>query len=305
MGYNPVSDRIILARFKTMIGILIVIQIYAPTTDAKQQEIDSFYNLLQATLNDHKHSASVIVMGDFNAKVGNDWKNAGGALGRFGRGDSNETGECLIQFANANSMVITNTCFRQAKANRQWTWESPDGVTLNVIDYILISSRWKSSVTNSRAYPSADIGSDHQLLIANIRLKLKVRRRHKASNRYDTKKLNDPLVAIEYQAEVAEKLTPIIDMLTGDTESGINDTAERLVDAFNSTSQNVLGNVRSLPAKEWLSEDTWKLIQERRTLKPSRRENIDNQRHYNYLCREIKRRSQCDKDTYLRKIVRV
>ena len=62
-------------------------------------------------------------------------------------------------------------------------------------------------------YPSADIGSDHQLLIASIRLKLKARKRHTASKRYDTKKLSDPLVAIDYQAEVAGKLTPIIDTL--------------------------------------------------------------------------------------------
>ena len=54
IGYNPASDWIILARLKTMIGCLIVTQIYAPTTDVKQQEVDSFYNLLQATLNDTK-----------------------------------------------------------------------------------------------------------------------------------------------------------------------------------------------------------------------------------------------------------
>jgi len=54
-----------------------------------------------------------------------------------------------------------------------------------------------------------------------------------------------------------------------------------------------------MPVKEWLSEDTWKLVQERRNLKRSRRESTDNQRHYKYLCRETKRRSQCDKGTYL------
>jgi len=71
---------------------------------------------------------------------------------------------------------------------------------------------------NSTAYHSADIGSDHQLLIANIRWKLKAQRRHTASKRYDTEKLSDPLVAVDYQAEVAEKLTPIIEALAGDAE---------------------------------------------------------------------------------------
>ena len=165
---------------------------------------------------------SLCFMGDFNAKMGTDRENACGALGRFGRGDINVAGERLIQFANANCLVITNTCFRQAKANRQWTWESPDGVTLNMIDYILMSS----SVMNSRAYPN-----DHQLLVANIRLKLKARRRHTPSRRYDTKKLSDPLVAIDYQAEVAEKLTPVIDTLARDAEDCINDVVEKMVDA--------------------------------------------------------------------------
>jgi len=91
-------------------------------------------------------------------------------------------------------------------------------------------------------------------------------------------------------------------MLAGDAEGCINDVVEKTVDAFNNTSQNILGTAWNTPAKEWLSEDTWKLVQERRNLKPSRRESTDNQRHYNYLCREIKRKSQCDKDTYLWKI---
>jgi len=55
-----------------MIGCLIVIQIYASITDAKQQEVDSFDNLLQATRNEHKDDESVIVMDDFNATVGRD-----------------------------------------------------------------------------------------------------------------------------------------------------------------------------------------------------------------------------------------
>jgi len=125
---------------------------------------------------------------------------------------------------------------------------------------------------NSRAYPSADIGSDHhKLLIANIRLKLKARSRHTASKRYDTKKLSDPLVAIDYQAEAAGKLTPVIDISTGNAEGCVNNVVEKMVDAFNNRSQNILVTVWNTPAKEWLSEDTWKLVHECRNLKPSRR----------------------------------
>ena len=110
--------------------------------------------------------------------------NAGGAIVRFSIGDINEAGEQLIQFANANRLLVTNTCFGQVKMNRKWTWESPDGFTHNMIDHILISRKWRSSVTNSRACPSADVGSDHQLLIVNIRLKLKARRKLTAVKRF-------------------------------------------------------------------------------------------------------------------------
>ena len=92
-------------------------------------------------------------MGDFNVKLETDWENAGGAIGRFSIGYINEAGEQLIHFANANRLLVTNTCFGQVKMNRKWTWESrsPDGFTHNMIDHILISSKWRSSVTNSRA----------------------------------------------------------------------------------------------------------------------------------------------------------
>jgi len=50
------------------------------------------------------------------------------------------------------------------------------------------------------------------------------------------------------------------------------------------------------PAKEWLSSDTLKLVEERRNLKPKRRKNTENRRHYNYLCREIKRQSGKDRN---------
>ena len=96
VGYNPVSDRILLARFKSFVGYLVVIQIYAPTSEAPQQDIDSFYCLLQSTVNEQKHSAFNIMMGDFNAKVGADWANAGGSVGKFGIGDGNEAGDRLI-----------------------------------------------------------------------------------------------------------------------------------------------------------------------------------------------------------------
>ena len=70
------------------------------------------------------------------------------------------------------ALVIENTLFQQHK-RRLYTWTSPDGQYRNQIDYILCSQRWRSSIQSAKTRPGADSGSNHELLIAKFRLKLK------------------------------------------------------------------------------------------------------------------------------------
>ena len=93
-------------------------------------------------------------------------------MGKFGFGVQNESGESLIEFCQKNSVVIANTLFQQHK---RWLymWTSLHGQYQNQIDYILYSQRWRSSIQSANTRPGADCGSDHELLIAKFRLKLK------------------------------------------------------------------------------------------------------------------------------------
>ena len=84
----------------------------------------------------------------------------------------NEAGQRLIEFCQENALVIANTLFQQHK-RRFYTWTSPDGQHQNQIDYVLCSQRWRSSIQTTKTRPGADCGSDHELLIAKFRLKLK------------------------------------------------------------------------------------------------------------------------------------
>ena len=95
-----------------------------------------------------------------------------GVTGKFGLGIQNEAGQRLIEFYQENTLVIANTLFQQHK-RRLCTWTSLDGQHRNQIDYILCSQRWRSSIQSAKTRPGADCGSDHQLLIAKFRLKLK------------------------------------------------------------------------------------------------------------------------------------
>ena len=66
----------------------------------------------------------------------------------------------------------SKTLFQQHK-RRLYTWTSPDSQYQNQIDYILCSQRWRSSIQSAKTRLGADCGSDHKLLIAKFRLKLK------------------------------------------------------------------------------------------------------------------------------------
>ena len=95
-----------------------------------------------------------------------------GVTGKFGLGVQNEAGQRLIEFCQENALVIANTLFQQHK-RRFYTGTSPDGQYQNQIDYILCSQRWRSSIQPEKTRWGADCGSDHELLTAKFRLKLK------------------------------------------------------------------------------------------------------------------------------------
>ena len=107
---------------------------------------------------------------DWNAKVGS--QEIPGVTGKFGLGVWNEARKRLTEFCQENTLVIVNTHFQQHK-RRLYTWTSPDGQYWNQIDYILFSQKWRSSIQSSKRRPAADCGSDHELLIAKFRPKLK------------------------------------------------------------------------------------------------------------------------------------
>ena len=112
-----------------------------------------------------------------------------GVTDKFGLGIWNEAGERLIEFCQENSLVIANTLFQQHK-RRLYTWTSPDGQYRNHIDYILCSQRWRSSIKSAKTRPGADCGSDHELLIAKFRLKLKKVRKITRPFRYDLNQIH-------------------------------------------------------------------------------------------------------------------
>ena len=145
-------------------------------------QVERFHEDLQDLLELTPPKDVLFFIQDRNAKVGS--QETPGVTGKLGLGIQNEAGQRLIEFCQDNALVIANTLFQQHKG-RLYTWTSPDGQRRNQIDYILCSQRWRSSIQSAKSSPGAECDSDHELLIAKLRLKLKKVGKTTGPFRYD------------------------------------------------------------------------------------------------------------------------
>ena len=147
-----------------------VIQACGPTSNAEEAEVEQFYEDLQDLPELTPKKDVLFIIGDWKAKVGS--QETLGVTGKFGLGVQNKAGKRLIEFCQENTLVVAKTHFQQHK-KRLYTWTTPDGQCRNQIVYILCSQRWKSSIQSAKTRRGVDCGSDHELLIAKFRFKLK------------------------------------------------------------------------------------------------------------------------------------
>jgi exonuclease III len=153
-GYQLVNDRILVVKFRVQPVNLNGIQVYAPTSLSSKEDIQHFYNCLSEIIKKIPQREVLFVMGDCKAKVGsimND-NHLRATVGKYGIGDRNEKGEMLMEFCIGNNLFIANTKFQHHK-RRLYTWRSPDGKPLNQIDFMLVKSRWRTSVRGIKTYP--------------------------------------------------------------------------------------------------------------------------------------------------------
>ena len=101
-----------------------VIQVYAPTSNAEEAEVERFNEDLQDFLELTPKKDVLFIIGDWNVKVAS--QEIPGITGKFGLGVQNEAGQRLIEFCQENVLIIANTLLKQHK-RRRCTWTSPDG----------------------------------------------------------------------------------------------------------------------------------------------------------------------------------
>ena len=125
LGCSLKNDRMSSVRFQGKPFNITVIQVYAPTSNAEEAEVEQFCEDLQDLLELKRTKKDVLfILGDWNAKV--ETQKTPGATGKCGLGMWNEAEQRQIEFCQENALVIANTLFQQNK-RRLYTWRSPDG----------------------------------------------------------------------------------------------------------------------------------------------------------------------------------
>ena len=160
---NSISQRILTATFHGNPQLTITI-IYAPTESASTTEKDDFYSSLKDHLEKVKKHNKHLVIGDFNARIGQDSHVSHPSV--IGPNcfyeNTNNNGDRLVNLCQERKLRPAQTRFPQPR-NRVWTWMHPGGST-HQLDPILINSKWVNSLRNCRAYNTVELDSDHRIL---------------------------------------------------------------------------------------------------------------------------------------------
>ncbi|XP_011167521.2 craniofacial development protein 2-like [Solenopsis invicta] len=228
---KAVLDRIIYALLRlNQRYSLQIIQAYAPAS-AQNEDIEQFYeNLMEARVSEKAHF--VIIIGDFNAKIGQRTPIDTAGVGRFGLGTRNSRGQMLVDFLSGEGMYCMNTFF-QKKPKRKWTWRSRGGAVRNEIDYILSSS--KDICEDVSVLGRFDAGSVHRLVRACFRIDTKLERRKLMRKCSQPSRVELKRKEREYQSYLERKLNPMdelsyleLDALNLKITSSIQTTVKRV-----------------------------------------------------------------------------
>ena len=283
-GFCPISERIVVAKLEAKPLDLGIIQVYAPTAESEDEEIKQFYEELERAKKCLKSQDITIIMGDFNAKVGDE--RVDDVVGPYGLGTQNERGSKLIEWCQMNEFIITNTWFEN-HPRRQWTWKSPGDRTRNKIDYILIQKRFRNAVKISKSLPGADCDSDHIPVMCNFKIKLRKLKRAK----------NQPKFLIELlkaDEQLKDQINVTIrnryDALSNITE--VEELWSKMKESIHEAMEDIIPKKNKNKDKSWMTKEILDLMEVRRKTKHDKVE-------YKKLNKEIKKKCNEEKEKWI------
>ena len=134
----------------------------------------------------------------------------------------------------SNGLVIGGAIFKHKRIHKV-TWTSPGKKTLNQIDHVMINQKWRRSLLDVKSVRGADVGSDHQLVLAKLRLKLRRTSKRKSDRLFDSQRLRNETVRQQFTVELRNRFDVLEDLPADD----INTSYDRLKKTITATSEEV------------------------------------------------------------------
>ncbi|XP_045503538.1 uncharacterized protein LOC123700381 [Colias croceus] len=154
-------------RLNTIHGFATIITAYAPTLTSSEETKDQFYNQLDETVSKVSTGDRLYILGDFNARVGQDFSTWPSCIGYHGVGNMNENGQRLLEFCSDHRLCVTNTFFK-GKLSHRVSWKHPRSGHWHQLDVVLSRSRDLREILHTRTFHSADCDTDHSLVVARV-----------------------------------------------------------------------------------------------------------------------------------------
>ena len=220
---------------------------YAPTLTAEEHINDQFYEELDEALRSVNARDKIILLGDFNARVGRRsdlWNAIGGKM--------NANGLRLLSLCSEHDLIITNTLFR-LKTIHKTSWMHPRSKQWHLLDYIIVKSDQLREVHKTRVMRGADCWTDHNLILAKIKMKIRpasLRRNHDRPKNINCAALQNDTSRQHYAEGVASLLRER--RLNGE-ELTVEEDWERMTHQLFAVASEALGYERK-NHRDWFRE---------------------------------------------------
>jgi hypothetical protein len=193
---------------------IIVLNVHAPTEDETEDMKARFYEELEHIFDTFPKYHMIILLGDFNAKVGRE--------DIFKPTTGNESLHKISNYSvvRAANFVTSKNLIVPHRNIHKFTWISPDGKTHNQLDQILIDRRRHSSVLDVRSFREADCDADQHMVVSTFRERPEMSKHttHRVHmERLNLKKLNEADGKEQYRVEISNRFT-VLENLEDDVD---------------------------------------------------------------------------------------
>ena len=189
---RPVSDRIMTMRLPlSKDNFATIISVYAPTMTNPDENKEAFYNQLASVLSGIPRTDKLLLIGDFNARIGRENDKWPLVMGKHGIGKCNSNGELLLALCSEFELIVTNTMFKQ-KDERKTTWMHPRSKHWHMIDFIITRCRDKMDIHSTRVMRGANCWTDHQMLRSKVAFRIRQKHNRQGTTQHSKTKYHHP-----------------------------------------------------------------------------------------------------------------